>query len=328
MNAQLNIPQHPLLQLFRPIVATRSIEGLADAINSALDMGYRGLGVYGFARFGKTEAMTYLIAHTEWLRERVAALICVDAPDTHKRTDSSFYKTLLTLLGVRIPPHAAPDELCALVMGRLIENCQKAGSRLVIVFIDEAQRLMPTDYENLVTLDNRMTRAGYYFFTVFIHQRDISGFSNEVIAGNDHPPHVSGRFLVRRHEFCGLRDIEETAYVLARYDEGSEWPPGSGISYTQHFAQQAFSGGFRMAQCAALLWETASNLRAQARLPEEWSWPMKSFEGAVVYLLTTIASRTHQFERFTDDDFAEALYAAGLVELELSRHTYKPQGVK
>lgn len=326
MNAPLGILPHPLLELFRPLIATYSIERVADAINAAIDMGYRGLGIYGFARFGKTESITYLINHPFWLAQRPAALLRVDAPDTHKRTDSSFFKSLLNLLAVRMPLRATPDELCTLLMGRLIEVGQNDRTHLIILFLDEAQRLLPNDYEHLVTLDNRMTRAGYYLCVVLFFQRDITGFSNEALPSNDHPPHVAGRFLVRRHEFTGLLGVEEVAYALTRYDDGTEWPPGSGISYTQHFAPDAFAKGFRLATYAQRLWDCASNLRAEARLPMEWTWPMKSFEGTVNYLLTAIIPSTPSFETFDDRQIIAALKAAGLVELEKSRHTYQPRG--
>ncbi|RDS83606.1 ATP-binding protein [Dyella monticola] len=327
MNAVAAFPMpHPLEQLFRPTVATNPIERLADAINSALDVGYRGLGIFGFARFGKSEAVQYLMHHPEWMGDRRAAFFRMDAPDGHKRSDTTFFKMCMALLGVRIPARATQVELGAMVAGRLIEICQNAGTRLIVLFIDEAQRLVPTDYENLVSLDNRMTQAGYYLFIAFVHQRDITGFTNETIASNDHPPHVVGRFLIRKHEFTGLCDTEEAAYVLSRYDEGTEWPPGSAISFTQHYACQAFANGFRMSQYATRLWAMASNLRTEARLPPNWTWPMKTFEATVVYLLTVIVPRTPSFESFTDQDLAEALHASGLVELELSRHTYKPKG--
>jgi hypothetical protein len=324
MNAKPKLTLHPLLRLFRPTVATRSIERLADAINSSLDMGYRGLSVYGFARFGKTEGKNYLIQYPEWLFPRTAALLQIDVPDTHKRTDRSFYQSFLTLLGLRIPNRATPDELCAMIMGKLIEECKNRHTRLVIVFFDEAQRLLPTDYESFVTIDNRMTQAGYYFFTVFINQRDITGFSNEKFDNTEHPPHVTGRFLIRKHEFKGICDEEEAAYVLNRYDKFTEWPPGSNVSYTEYFAPQAVKEGFCLAQFAPLLWEEAENLRAEVRLPPEWTWPMKSFEATVIYLLTVVIPETPNFENFTDENILAALHASGLIELELSRHAYKP----
>lgn len=317
---------HPMEALFRPTVATNPIERTADAIHAALDVGYRGIGIYGFARFGKSEAVSYLIQHPGWLRDRKAAFFCIDAPDGHKRSDTLFLRMYMACLGLRTPLRATQVELSAMITGRMIEMTQNAGARLIIVFIDEAQRLVPGDYEQLVSLDNQMTHAGYYLFVVFIQQRDITGFSNETIGSNDHPPHVTGRFLIRKHEFTGLQGIEEVAFALSRYDEGTEWPPGSGISFTQHYASQAFDSGFRLSHYAEKLWCTASNLRAEARLPEQWTWPMKSFEATVVYLLTIVAPRNRQFEAFTEDDLIEALHASGLVELELSRFTYKPKG--
>lgn len=317
--------QHPLLQLFRPTIATHAIEHLADAIHAAIDVGYRGIGVYGYARFGKTEATCYLCDHREWLGRRGAAIIQIDAPDTRKRSDSTFFQSLLTLLRAPVPLRANPDQLCALLMARLVESALNADARLVIVFIDEAQRLLPSDYENLVTLDNRMKKAGFYLFVVFVHQRDITGFTNEVVVTMDHPPHVAGRFLLRKHEFTGLRDVADAAYALSRYDEGSEWPVGSGISYTQYFAAEAFTErNFRLAHYAERLWRAAENLRTQERLSSEWTWPMKSFEAAAVHLLTVVIPRRGaSFDGFTDHDLQEALWTAQLIELEKSRSTYK-----
>ena len=328
MNAIVIEPCHPLAQLFRPSIATPAIEALADAINSALDVGYRGLSVYGFARFGKTEGISYLVSHPKWIEPRRAAMLRIDAPEASKRSDSGFYRSTLTLLGVRRPARAEPEDLCLLITGRLIELCQAASSKLIVIFVDEAQRLLPRDYGHLVSLDNAMTAAGYYLFVVFIHQRDITGFANEVFSSTDYPPHVSGRFMVRKHEFKGLDGVADVAYACNRYDEGTEWPPGSGVSYTAHFAPTAFSNGFRLSQFAQQLWDAASNLRAAARLPAEWTWPMKSFEATVVFLLVHVCVRTPQFEGFTPEQIHEALYAAGVIELELSRHTYRPQGVK
>ena len=320
--------QHPLEMLFRPIVATHSIERVADAINSALDAGYRGIGIYGFARFGKSETVNYLMSHPEWLGDRKAAFFRMDAPDGSKRSDTMFFKMFMAMLGLRIPARTTQVELGAMLAGRMIEMCQNADTHLIIVFIDEAQRLVPSDYENLVSLDNRMTQAGYYLFVVFVHQRDITGFSNETIGSHDHPPHVTGRFLIRKHEFTGLRDIEDAAYVLARYDGATEWPPGSGISFTQHYSAQAFADGFRLASYANRLWTIASNVRTQARLPEPWTWPMKTFEATIVHLLIEIASKTPQFGGFTDSDLEQAIHVSGFIELELSRHTYKPNKVE
>lgn len=324
MNARPQQSIHPMLGLFRPTVATREIEHLSDAINAALDVSYRGLSVYAFARFGKTEAITYLISHPEWIAPREAALRSLIMPKADKRTDGSFISTLLYAFKVRVSPRSTPDERFNLLISYLIECCHQACGHLVIVFIDEAQRMKPADHEHLVTIDNWMTSLRYYVFFVFVNQRDITGFSNESMSRSEHPPHVHGRFLVRKHEMCGVHDPEDAAYILGRYDHATEFPAGSGISFSEHFAPEAFRAGWRLAQHAARLWEIASNLRTEHRLSQNWTWPMKSFEAVIAYLLTVVAPRQVDFAGLSDDELKEAITASGYIELEQSRETYLP----
>ena len=320
-----NGEHHPLLELFRPTVATPPIERLCDAVKSAIDLSLRGIQVYGFARIGKSEAINYISDRNDWIFPRKAAMCAIDAQERRKQSDSSCFQWLLDTLGVKIPARSTPDQLCNLVMGRAIELSTNADTRLMILFIDEAQRLLPSDYESLVTLDNRLTRERFYLLHVFMNQRDLTGFSNEAPTSHEHPPHVAGRFMVLRHEFTGLKDADEAAYVLQRYDKDSDHPKGSGISFTAHFAGSAFrEHDFRLAQYATRLWELASNERAQARLHDNWTWPMKAFEAMVVYLLTTTIPREGPgFERLTDNQLLDAIRISGLVELEKSRKTYR-----
>lgn len=321
-------PAHPLLHDFRPSVATPAIEGLADAILLALEQGYRGLSVYGFARFGKTEAVRYLVDHPFWLKGRPAALLFIEATDQTKRTDKTFYTSVLSELGIGIPSRVRPEKLADMVTSALMEECQERQARLIILFMDEAQRLLPSDYENLVSIDNRLTKHRYYLCVVFINQRDMTGFSNESNSSADHPPHVTGRFFISKHAFVGVRGASEAAAILDRYDTQTEWPPGSGISFTRHFVPEIFDRGFRLANYAESLWSEACNLRATVRLPEHWTWPMKSFEGTVIHLLTNIIPRAHDFEGLSIPQLQEAVRISGLIELEQSRHTYMPAGTK
>lgn len=324
MNAPEQPALHPMLELFRPIVATHEIERLSDAINAALDVSYRGLSVFAFARFGKTEGITYLFRNQEWLGERKAALRTLIMPKADKRTDGSFISTLLNAFKVRVSPRSTPDERFNLLISHLIECCHLANSRLVIVFIDEAQRMKPADHEHLVTIDNWMTQLRYYVFYVFVNQRDLTGYTNESTSRSEHPPHVHGRFLVRKHEMVGVRGPEDAAYIMGRYDVFTEHPAGSCVSFSEHFAPKSFKAGWRLAQHAARLWEIAENLRTENRLSQVWTWPMKSFEGVIAYLLTTIAPRNADFTEFSDAELMEAILASGYVELELSRETYRP----
>lgn len=314
--------RYPMADLDRPLVATHAIEETADAINWAIEVGYHGIDVGGCACFGKSHTATYLMRHPTWLVKWRAGFFVMEAPKCTKRTDKTFLTMFLQALNVRAPSRATQLELQQMVTGRLIEMCQSAGARLIIVFMDEAQNLVLSDWEYLTYIDNHMTRARYRFFLVSIHQRDVSGFSNESTHNLDLPPHIVCRFKVRSHEFLGLRNVEDTAYVLGRYDEATDWPPGSGTTYTQHYAPKAYAEGFRASSCAASLWKAAADSRTAASLPPEWTWPMKSFDGTVHHLLAVIAASTPQISAFTDDDLKDALRASDFLALERCRRVY------
>src|SRR3546814_10860287 len=98
----------------------------------------------------------------------------------------------------------------------LIASCNERGTNLSVVFLDEAQRLFPDDYEHLVTLDNELAERDYMLFVVLVVQSDFSGTAMEKIYDGNPPPHVRGRFLVRKHEFGGLDGIEENDHEIGR----------------------------------------------------------------------------------------------------------------
>ncbi|MGX2089652.1 AAA family ATPase [Xanthomonas axonopodis] len=309
---------HPLLMRLRPPFATRPIERMTNAILSAIDCEYRGIVIHGMARFGKSWAVRYLTSTSSWLQDSFYSAR-ISVPKSHKRTEGAFYSLWLDRFSMVLPERCTALQRQARLRNFLISKCQEYGGNLIVVFLDEAQRLFPDDYEHLCTLDNDLTDAGYMLFVVLVVQSDYTGTAMEKIYDGNPPPHVRGRYLVRRHEFGGLNGPEEIAHALGRMDDNSEWPEGSGCSYSAYFAKDAFSKGWRMRSHAEQIYQYAARLRTQAGLPVGWTWPMKSFEVCVNYLLTNVAAQRHDFTGFSDVDVYDALQAAGFIELERSR---------
>jgi hypothetical protein len=310
--------RHPLLQRLRPPFATRPIERMASAIVSAIEAEYRGIVVHGLARFGKSSAVRYLSGNASWIVDAFFSAR-ISVPKSHKRTDGAFFSLWLERFALSLPERTSSLDRMARLRNYLIAMCNEQGTNLAVVFLDEAQRLFPDDYEHLVTLDNELTERGYMLFVVLVVQSDFSGTVMERIYDGNPPPHVRGRFLVRRHEFGGLDGVTEIDHALGRMDEQTEWPPGSGRSYARHFAEEAFEAGWRFRQHAPQLHQRAAALRETYRLPKVWSWPMKSFEVCINFLLTNVACKRSGFDGFTDEDIDGALNASGFIELEMSR---------
>ena len=309
---------HPLLKPLRAPIATRPIERFANAIVSAIQAEYRGLVVFGLARFGKTWAIRYLCLFAHWLTQP-AFITRVSIPKSHARSDGAFFSLFLSAFNLKVPERTSALERLRRVCNFLTDRCEELSSNLIVIFLDESQRLFPDDYEHLATLDNELTERGYMVFIVFVIQRDFNGGIDEKIYDGAPPPHVRGRFLIRRHEFGGLDGEAEVAHAMSRYDDNTEWPAGSGVSYSAHFANKAFAAGWRLRSHAIRLLEIAETQRTANRLATLWTWPMKSFEVCINFLLTNIVRRRADFDGFTDEDLREALDASGFIELELSR---------
>lgn len=309
---------HPLLQRLRAPFATRPIERMASAIVSAIEAEYRGIVVYGLARFGKSWAVKYLTGNSSWIADSFYSAR-ISVPKSHKRSDGAFFSLWLERFSQSLPERTSSLDRLARLRNFLIAKCNEHDTNLTVVFLDEAQRLFPDDYEHLVTLDNELSERGYMLFVVLVVQSDFSGTAMETIYDGNPPPHVRGRFLVRKHEFGGLGGVDEIDHALGRMDEHTEWPPGSGRSYAHHFAEKAFEAGWRFRQHAAQILQRANWFRAQHDLPVTWTWPMKSFEVCINFLLTNIACKRADFDGFSDEDIDAALEASGFIELELSR---------
>lgn len=68
-------------------------------------------------------------------------------------------------------------------------------------------------------------------------------------------PDLSERFMSRLNEFRSLHDAADIKVCLNCCDEETEYPAGSGWSYTQYLWPRAFKHGFRLARCANDLFE-------------------------------------------------------------------------
>lgn len=321
---------HPLLRLYRPSVATPSINTLAEAVHTAFDDETRALNVFGYAQYGKSRAIEYLRTHTLWLksRGRTAAMRSIVIPDMLRRSDRTFPKLLLTLLGIRAAGRADALELGILLANTMMAFCHEKRTRTAILFLDEGNRLQPADFEFMAWLDAQLVGYRYVLFYVIVHQRDVTGFSNETLRTPDHPPHVSARFRFSSVDFSGMRGEDDVAYVADRFDTKNHWPSKSGISFTAHFVPEAFAAGFRLRQLAPRLWRLAEAVRAEQGLQPEWTWPMRSLEHTLVNLLTQVAPRIAEFTDFTDEQLRKAIIASRLVELERQRIEYHTPGGK
>jgi hypothetical protein len=137
-------------------------------------------------------------------------------------------------------------------------RARNAGGNQIVLMIDEAQNMHDQAYRTLCNLQNELDDLGYQLTVISVGSHELAFQHSAFIQGGD--IHLVGRFMVREAMFRGIQSPEELAYVLHAYDSETEWPEGSGISYTQYFFARAFDAGFRIADLAPELWTIYQDL--------------------------------------------------------------------
>ncbi len=134
---------------------------------------------------------------------------------------------------------------------RALYSIAITGRRLFFV-IDEAQNLHAKELGWLKRVVNWLTVRDIKVTVVLFGQSQLCAMHDRLKV---QMPDLSERFMSRLNEFRSLQDASDIQMCLRCCDEGTEYPAGSGWSYTQYLWPRAFENGFRLAKCANDLYD-------------------------------------------------------------------------
>jgi len=137
-------------------------------------------------------------------------------------------------------------------------RARNAGGNHIVLIIDEAQNMHDPEYRTLCNLQNELDNLGYLLTVIAVGSHELTYQHDVFLETGD--IHITGRFMVREARFRGISNQQELEFVLNGYDSLTEWPEGSGKSYTSYFLPQSFASGFRIAKYAEALWSVFINL--------------------------------------------------------------------
>jgi hypothetical protein len=127
---------------------------------------------------------------------------------------------------------------------------------------------------------------------------------------------IIGRFMVRQLRFSGITKEEDLRKCLANYDTGSEYPPGTGYSFTRYFFPAAFESNLRLENYAPTLWQAFKEIREEAQLPLTREIPMQYFCRSVEYVLTRFGKLDELAEDLSLAQWKEAIRQSGYADAE------------
>lgn len=275
-------------------VYTPPIDDMIARLGDWIDQQKPGGYIYGPSRFGKSRGIKWHVrsALEERFRTRLPLVMWLRVPDV-QTSEADFWHQLLLAARFRfVDPHRARKKAEGryLFYQQLVTLARSARSNYVVLLIDEAQDLSLREWKWLVGLQNRLDWDGYRLsvFSIGSHQM---GYQHDFMARTGNA-HVAARFFVAHTRFHGLASMDELAYVLQGYDRASEWPKGSGVTYLQYFAPQAFARGLRLAECAPQFWQALGELCPPGLDRHSREFPMQHVAQAVESALFHLAQGT------------------------------------
>lgn len=280
---------HPM-ETGRYVIATPPVCRLYEDVRTWVVNRAHGGMVFGKQRFGKTRAVRYVLAQLAHDFGKSLPVFSINCRDYRLPTENTFFEDLLRSVG-----HAFLSGKASVKRDRMAEFLHEraqgeGGKNRLVVILDEAQKLQEMHFRWLVDLHNELDARGVTTTWILVgqeelvHQREVFVTSKRM--------QIVGRFMVHQHRFTGLHSVEDFRFCLESYDDAArtEYPIGSGWSFTQFFFPAAFASGWRLATEAETLWQAFHKVRVETRLPADAEVPMQYFAGTIEYALRTFSA--------------------------------------
>lgn len=276
--------RHPLLQRKYAVWTPPSYE-MIETIGDWIDQGISGGHIYGPSRFGKSRTIKWYLKTV--LEKRFNCNLPLVAWIRRESTmgEREFWNELLCAANFEFTDSLKPKPKNIarfLFEQQLLTLARTAKDNYAMLLIDEAQMMTLKEWQWLLGLQNSLDNQGIRFCIISIGSYGLQ-YQPDYLARTGNP-HIAARFFASDMRFRGIAFVEELSFVLYGYDEYSEWPHKSGISYLNYFAPEDFEKGQRLNSYASVIWAAFNELlppNLKGKQSYEIELPMQHISHAV-----------------------------------------------
>ena len=240
------VMHHPLFT-GSVLIPTRPITEIFLAAKHAIVLRETGMAFTGPSGIGKTNAVNMIRAmlHQQYPR------LCMFTHDAHNQQIPSiraFFKHFLNTVG-QSEQRGETYDLRERLVHILVDDARISGLNLIVMFIDEANAMLTTDFLFLKDVYNDLARAGVQLITILMGQApELMGVINKLRAEGRND--LVGRFATSVLPIRGYNSVEDLQSIFRKIDQ-FEFPDGSGVSWTGFFFPRAIRNGFALENEAA-----------------------------------------------------------------------------
>ena len=273
--------EHPI-ESTRYLLITPAVAALFAQVIQWVTNRVPGAVICGRPRRGKSKAIKLLIDELARVFPGMP-VFSTPAFDRIVPNESAFLEKLLKEAGHSIVKRGDLEDKLMRLVEFLAQQADASGHGRVVLMIDEAQVLQERHYGWLIGLHNELDRLGVNLIVLLVGQHQLLQIRTGYITTEKHQ--IVGRFMVQVREFHGIRNADDVEACLIGYDKDSEYPVGSGWSFTRYSLPEWFDGGGRLSQLAQDFWSVISEVRKGGRAQADNQMPMQDFARTVEHFL-------------------------------------------
>ncbi|XYJ92302.1 AAA+ ATPase domain-containing protein (plasmid) [Cupriavidus necator] len=290
---------------------TVAIEEMVNTVAGWIDDQVDGATIYGPSRFGKSSGVNHWLQRL--LSERcggyVPMVVWSHTDPGGPYSVGGFYAELLQASSHSLARFVrGPLARHHMLLERWIELASQGGGRFLVLVIDEAQGMSQREWLWLVELHSQLERQRIRLCVISV--ASLQFFDEAITMALSGGAHVAARFMLATKAFDGIRSEQELAYVMGGYDSGSEWPPGSGLSFTAGLVPNAWDQGFRLAAFVATLMQAMTDC-LPPRYAGPINFPMKTVTHACRHVLLQLASGADVEKATSPTSWRQVVEASG-----------------
>ncbi len=268
-----DIAKHPLMR-DTAILPTPAVELFVNVVRTWLELLLPGGIIWGNFRTGKTQAIRYFLSNSHELLGMRIPTYFLSAWDTDGQavSENRFYSEMLSVLGYGLTYKGTGLIKRRRAIDFVVDEVRRMKEHRALLFVDEAQWLNQRMYRFLMDFHNQLKKADVRLVVILVGQPEILETREEMRGLRK--GHIIGRFMTATHQFRGaqLADLERMALAM---DQVSEFPVGSGCSYTEFFLPRAYRAGWRLEENMPRIWQILKSTCSEGGLSEISELPMQ-----------------------------------------------------
>ena len=293
------------------MVRTPEIFDLFDSLNEWIDNRCPGAIVHGMQRAGKSRAVRYM---RQALASSLPNLYTFHFPCNTYRlpSEGAFFSDLLKAAGHAIWATGSPGLKRHRLIEFLAEKAVFSGEGRIVFFADDAQRLREIQYNWLMDVHNELQLRNLHLIAILVGQEEL--LKQRTLFFKEERKQLIGRFMVHERQFHGIRSMRELHQCLKAYDETTEYPAGSGRSFTSHFFPEAWKRGWRLCKESEMIWGAIREGAAEVGLATIKEVPMQYVCRIIENILKYYGPLSSSSSNLTPANFKDAVVRSGLID--------------